>query len=88
VEVVSDLQVGDAGTLDKEVSERVDELVVWFGDVGLPRFLSGKLDIDGVNVGRRDWQITMSGGKELGEELHMGFGGCAGEGWWRRQEVT
>ena len=34
--------------------------------MGLPGFLSGKLDIDGVDVRRREWWSTVRGKEELG----------------------
>ena len=48
--------------------------------------LSGKLDVDGMNVGRRDQWLVVSGGEELGMRGGIrGLEHVQGGGWWRCQ---
>ena len=39
---------------------------MWFGDIGLPGFLGGELDIDGVDVGGWGGWIVVRGEEEVG----------------------
>jgi hypothetical protein len=73
-EVVSDAQIGDAGTLEQKVGKGVDEVVVRIRDVGLPGFLGGELDVDGVDVGGREGRAVARGREEVGRGRGHGVG--------------